>query len=280
MKLLKNLFKFYVYSNLHVSVAIWTLVRLTGLFFYVDTTLSAFFVAFSTLLSYNLIRFVKLRKNTNRHVMAAWCKIHDVPLKIINGIAGLGLLYTLFYTSMLALLIVVPFAIVTALYMLPVFKIKNKVVSLRTLPGIKIFSIAVSWGGMVVFFPLIANGVTMTKDVKLFFVQQVLFVLVLTLPFDIRDIDFDSKELKTIPQKLGLRKTKVFGMLLLFVIAVMNYNLFIPSDFLSTLGMVFLLGAFLFFSRKEQSVFYASFWVEAIPVFWFVLLWSIHFFIE
>ena len=280
MNFIKGVFKFYVYSNLHVSVAIWALVRLTGYFFYIDTTFSAFFVGCSTLLSYNLIRFVKLRKHTNRHVMAAWCKIHDIPLKVINGLAVIGLIYCMFYIPMRALFVVVPFAIITVLYMLPVFKIKNKSVSLRTLPGIKIFSIAVSWSGMVVVFPLVVNGFPINAQVKWFFLQQILFVLVLTLPFDIRDIDFDSKELKTIPQRLGLVKTKAFGILLLILVLGINYNFFIEGDFLSTLGMVCLLGTLLLFSKKEQSVYYSSFLVEAVPIFWCVLLGGMQFFLK
>ncbi len=41
--------------------------------------------------------------------------------------------------------------------------------------------------------------------------QRVLLVLAFLIPFEIRDLAYDKPELKTIPQRIGVTQTKIFG---------------------------------------------------------------------
>ena len=36
-------------------------------------------------------------------------------------------------------------------------------------------------------------------------------VFVLTLPFEIRDLQYDDSTLETLPQRVGVKKTKIIG---------------------------------------------------------------------
>jgi 4-hydroxybenzoate polyprenyltransferase len=75
--------------------------------------------------------------------------------------------------------------------------------SLRNIPYLKIFLIAGSWAGLSVFWWRPFN-----HEALLLFLIRLIIVLVITLPFDIRDIDDDKKkQLKTIPIFLGHQKT-------------------------------------------------------------------------
>lgn len=71
---------------------------------------------------------------------------------------------------------------------------------LRNIPGLKLFLIAFSWAGITVLFPLIQNYMSIRITDWITFIQRFLFVLVITIPFDIRDINYDNNELKTLPQ--------------------------------------------------------------------------------
>ena len=48
----------------------------------------------------------------------------------------------------------------------------------------------------------------------LLFVQFFLFVIVCTMPFEIRDLKYDSNDLKTIPQIYGINNSKYIVMYL------------------------------------------------------------------
>ncbi|MDG2074242.1 MAG: hypothetical protein P8J28_06675, partial [Polaribacter sp.] len=93
------------------------------------------------------------------------------------------------------------------------------------------------------------------------------------LPFDIRDIKYDVISLQTIPRKIGIQNTKKLGFVLLLFALVIEFlisaqttskNIFLGF---SLLPMLFLMRA-----KENQSKYYSSFWVESLPIFWWILL--------
>jgi 1,4-dihydroxy-2-naphthoate octaprenyltransferase len=100
-----------------------------------------------------------------------------------------------------------------------------------------------------------------------------LFILVLILPFEIRDMKLDFKNLKTLPQEIGIEKTKKVGFVLLLFSLTME---FLITTSLSNkniyLLISFILLLFLMRSSQNQSKFYSSFWVESLPILWWILI--------
>jgi hypothetical protein len=95
--------------------------------------------------------------------------------------------------------------------------------------------------------------------------------LVLMLPFEIRDLNYDGLKLATIPQKIGVKQTKLVGMLLLVLCYTLNYykdDLHIRS-LLSSLIISSITLLFLVFANQNQNKYYSAFWVESLPVMWF-----------
>ena len=94
------------------------------------------------------------------------------------------------------------------------------------------------------------------------------------LPFEIRDMQYDSLKLSTIPQRIGIIKTKILGTLsalLIFLIEFSRAN--IVANKLIILGVVcLLLILFLGFSRVKQPSYYSGFLVEGIPILWALLI--------
>ena len=94
------------------------------------------------------------------------------------------------------------------------------------------------------------------------------------LPFEIRDMKYDSLKLATIPQQIGIRKTKIIGALILFIFFFLEYfkNEINSSNVLVLLIVTFVTMVLVVFSTSNQGKYYSSFWVEGIPVFWLVFL--------
>lgn len=159
----------------------------------------------------------------------------------------------------------------TFFYVVPIPIMKE---SLRNIPGIKLFLIAISFAGSTVFFPLVQNGISIGYNECIVFIQRFLFVVVITIPFDIRDIHCDDITMKTLPQSIGIKSAKIVGLLFgilffileLFKETVVDINMYIL--FTIALGS----SIFLFFSKENQSKYYSAFWVESLPIIWWILI--------
>jgi hypothetical protein len=200
--------------------------------------------------------------------------IKEILILLILSILGLGAISLFTDFNLKSLLILFPFAFMTFFYAIPLFKIGKLEVSFRNFPMIKIFSIAIAWAGISVFFPLYEANYQFTSAVYLEFLQRILILLAITIPFDIRDIAADAKSLKTLPQILGVNFSKVLGILLLFGFILMeifkeNFTYF---GLLVVILVSIITSLFLWFSSPNKSRYYTSFWVESIPIVWLGLL--------
>ncbi|WP_345275858.1 hypothetical protein [Litoribaculum gwangyangense] len=145
--------------------------------------------------------------------------------------------------------------------------------NLRSIGGLKIYIIALVWCGVTVFLPLIETDYAIDYDVIIVAVQRFLYVVVLMLPFEIRDLRYDSLKLATIPQKIGVNQTKIFGSLLLIIFFFLEF--FKDQTGVDAISILFLLTLitflFLLFSKMERGKTYSAFWVEALPILWLIL---------
>jgi hypothetical protein len=275
MRLFKKIVDFYIYSNIHVALAGFSLTKITLVNFGIDDNLTPLFVAFSIIVSYNFIRFYEI-KNNRLIWFKDWFFINIKGILLLIFLSILGLATILFFTdfNLKSLTILFPFAFMTFFYAIPFFKIGKLEVSFRNFPMIKIFSIGIAWAGISVFFPLDVANYHFNSSVYLEFFQRILILLAITIPFDIRDVNADSKSLKTLPQTLGINNSKVLGTLLLFGFLLMeivkeNFTYF---GFLVLLIISLITALFLWFVTPKKTRYYTSFWVESIPIIWLGLL--------
>ncbi|WP_372769158.1 hypothetical protein [Lutibacter sp.] len=275
MRLLKKILDFYIFSNIHVALAGFSITKITLINFGIEGRLTPFFVAFSILLVYNFIRYYEIKKQ-GLNWLKSWFFENFNKITMLSILSILGLGYISFFAdfNLKSFFILFPFAFMTLFYAIPLFKIGKLEVSFRNFPVIKIFSITVAWAGISVFFPLYEADYQFTSEVFLEFIQRFFILLAITIPFDIRDVEADSKELKTLPQILGITNSKVLGTLLLFGFVLLE----IFKENFTYIGLLILLivlmisGLFLWFSSPERSRYYTSFWVESVPIFWFGFL--------
>jgi hypothetical protein len=99
-------------------------------------------------------------------------------------------------------------------------------------------------------------------------------VFVLVLVFEIIDLANDDPHLQTVPQTIGVKRTKILGLLLLIpfwglevFVSTFNYH-----DAFINLIMIFVLMLFIAFAKPNRSKYYTSFWVESVPIFWWLMI--------
>lgn len=265
MKLLRSLFQFYVDASIHVALAVLALalVTLRELTILYDWTLVGA-VFFGTITGYNFVKYARIAGLYHRSLakslrsiqlfsflsfaLMLYCAWH-LPWKII-GLAGV-------------------FGLLTGLYVLPVFL--NR--SLRNLAGLKLIVVSMVWAGVTVLVPAANMEGSFSSDVWILFIQRFLLILVLTLPFEIRDLPYDLPKLHTLPQVVGIRNTKWLGSILLVICAILEGfkdELCINHAFSLQLTLI-VSAILLWMSSKKQSRYFSSFWVESIPILYLIV---------
>ena len=274
MKSLRRLFEFYLNSSIHVALTVVSLVGVTALEYnlVIPSTLW-FFMFFGTVTGYNFVKYAKIAK-LHHHSLTDMLKTIQVFSFISFGLW----IYFAFQLSIETLLSAALFGVFTFFYAVPLPFSKN----LRTLAGIKIFVVALVWAGATVIVPVISATEELYVDIWISFVQRIFIVIVLTLPFEIRDLQYDQSNLKTLPQLFGLKNVKIFGILLLIVTQFLDgfKDALSLANFSCLFIVCVVLGTALVVSGRKQSRYFASFFVESIPMIWYgLLLLFSHFFL-
>lgn len=273
MKVIKQLIDFYVNSSIHVALAVYALSWITLKKFninYDETIL--YFNFYATITGYNFVKYFGIAKWHHRS-LAKW-------LKIIQIFSLLCFVLMCYYANRLelnTLLIIAGFGLITFLYAIP-FLPKNWYLdaqqNLRDISGLKVYVIALVWSGVTVASPLINNHVNFNADAIITVIQNFILVIVLMLPFEIRDLRYDSLKLATIPQKIGVKRTKLLGFILLLVFYFLEYfkDEIKISYLIIQMVICVIIGLFLMVSDQKKSAYFTSFWVEAIPILWLLLM--------
>lgn len=274
MQLLKRIFSFYIFSNFHVAVAGFFATLITIQKYDSKNSVTAAFVFLSIVISYNFIRFYEI-KTLQLKWLSNWMLHYKNKLIAICICCFLIMFYLLFFTNFRinSIWVLLPFGIITLFYAVPIYKTKNIEISFRNFPFIKIFSIAFTWAGITVFLPIYESDTAINNDIFLEFLQRFVLTISITIPFDIRDIKIDFKKLKTLPQTVGIVKSKLLGTCLMGIFIILEFlktaNYFYPiSSFLISIIVI----GFLWNSSEKKSKFYTRFWVESVPVFWWFLI--------
>lgn len=113
-------------------------------------------------------------------------------------------------------------------YVVPFGWTSGKTIGLRRVPGLKALLIAIVWAWTTVGLPMAMLGPAhFVQGVTPWHILQFAFFLSLAIAFDIRDMPYDPRSLRTVPQLFGLRWARIAGVflqlpwLLLFVLGIL-----------------------------------------------------------
>ena len=273
MKLVKQLLNFYLNSSIHVALSVYALTYITLLefgFSYEENVLN--FVFYASVTGYNFVKYFGVAKFHHRR-LANWLK----AIQVFSFFAFILMCYYGLQLSLMTLMCIAGFGVVTFLYAIPFLPKElflDQQNNLRSIGGLKIYLIGLVWMGVTVCLPIIENEYAVGTDVIITALQRYVYVLVLMLPFEIRDLQYDSLKLSTVPQKIGVKGTKLMGVILLFAFFVLEFfkDETHQIKILVLLMLSILTGVLVLLSSKKQNVYYASFWVEALPILWLILM--------
>jgi len=264
---LGRIFNFYLDASIHVAFAVISLLLITNLHLNIlPGQHLIFFIFFGTIPSYNFIKYgVKAKKYIM--VKNSYHKQIQIFSLLLLAFAG----YHFFFLSYSVWFICFVLAVLIGLYALPVSP-KHK--NLRNSGILKVLLVALVWTGATVIIPVISSAISFSWDIYLLILQRFILILILLIPFEIRDLEYDELNLKTIPQRIGVSQTKVLGLLLSFIFFIIT---FLKDDlsWLEIAGKTILfliLIIMLLLTHRKQSKYFASFFVESIPICWLGIL--------
>lgn len=226
------------------------------------------FIFFCTVISYNGIKYLHLftiRKGTFSPDVT--------PIGVITLFSLTGATVSALFLNPFTLAATVIPGFLAAAYALPLHR---RLKGLRQVYGLKIFVIGLVWAIVTVLLPFVQTSDPVFSEPEIFtsFLQRLLFVIALTIPFDIRDSASDPESLGTIPMIFGNRNAILFGCSLLgasLLIEILFRTNSLAEVMLHTL-MILLTGGLLWKSIHRHSANLAFFWIEGIPILWALLL--------
>ena len=274
MKILQSLFNFYLQSSLHVAVAVFSLLQMTLHMFDIhNDTYCGYFAFFGTIVGYNFVKYDALTRNKGLKVTPM---IKAIVILTILSFAATT--YFFFKLKIQTQLVSFAVLILVLLYTLPFFPNRRNA---RNWAGVKIYIVALCWVGVTLLLPLLNAEVAFGMDVFYKSLQRFILVFVLILVFEIIDLANDNPHLQTVPQQIGVRATKLLGTFLLipfyfleFLKTVVNYEQLIIN-----LVLIVVLGLFLLNASHSKSRYYTSFWVESVPIFWWLMVLFTHYYV-
>jgi hypothetical protein len=252
MQALRNFLDFYINSSIHVGFAVFCLVQITGLSeFGLDFKTYPYLVFFGTIIGYNFLKYFQWLQNKNRY------SLNFLIIFLVSAIASVGFFILfwkqnervqLYLALALALVVFYPF--------------------IRKQGWLKLFFVSFVISFVTVFIPLEAS-----ENMNwLLFWQRFFMLCALIVPFEILDSKTDPFSLQTLPQLFGVEKTKWVGYCLLgiaFLLKLLDGDQMLMIEG----GCIYsLIAVAVYFSSPKKTKYYTSFWVESIPILWWILL--------
>lgn len=149
-----------------------------------------------------------------------------------------------------------PVGFISALYVIPLMKGGKRI---RDFNYIKIFLIGFVWA-YVACLPLLGEGIG-TFKLSLLFLEKMIFIIAITIPFDIRDLEIDTAGgLATVAKLMGTKNAYFLSYILLaigFLLFILCHGLhgitvaLAIAIYLTTLGLIAL-------SKGKSSDWYFS----------------------
>lgn len=280
------IFRYFVYGSWWVSLcasvlALLTWYELTSTWW--NTPLFVFIFG-STLVVYNLNMLSGLDElrhvgtDSERH---HWCIRNERLMKMTFAFGLVLASISIWFLHSDVWLFMVPLSAVALTYTLPVLRKRSSRIRLREVGLWKIFIIAVVWAGMTVILPAVHlqgwHQITDPNSWQLG-IERGIFILAITIPFDIRDLENDAKKgVATIPSTVGTFRSLLLAIVLLLLHAFLmwmrlgfEHPLF-QAHLISTLITILAIS----YATPNRNDMYCSFWIEGTMMLQFVVAFAL-----
>lgn len=237
----------------------------------------------STLFIYNICLFITQPADPSKSPLLPkrWFFEHPRLMMTITLISVMVFMFMFLLLTFKSEVLLVGLGILSVGYTLPIFSKGGQRFGLRNIPGIKSILIALVWTMSCVLLPIFEaerthHLIISNTDVIILIVKRFLFIVALTIPFDIRDMFDDAKNgTKTIPVIFGEKGAYLFCQLLLigylillFIFKGRGFDL----DFLALSLTTVLMGWLIFKSKWEKNEYYYFFYMDGVLILQYVII--------
>ncbi len=255
MRLAKHIFDFYINTSLHIGFAVLALTCITqkseSLPIQIPLQSTIFF---ATVLGYNFLKYYQVFKTNKWHTPIYY------SILTVCFLAILGFLFFFFKLNQENQIQFFFAGLAVLLYSF-----------LRKFGWLKMFLVSGVVTYVTVFIPYPKLSINLYIELH----QRLLILISLLIPFEIMDTQIDAKNLNTLPQLFGINRTKVFGILL--VIPCMILEFLKPNPSYAFLIIAIVTALFIRYTSLQRNSYYTSFWVESVPILWWILLLILNF---
>jgi hypothetical protein len=282
MKLIRLIVDFFLATYLFIASASVSLILVT----YIQTgqilkvTAISAVAFFSTLLVYNFHKVSTLLVKISfspKIIHRQFEKISPLT-KTMIAISVTGIAASALFLKPATLLIFFLIAIITLAYSVPVVRIKGTRKRLREIVIAKITTLAFIWSLSTVTLPMLDAGLNIySASSVMTFAERFLFMFAICIPFEIRDMTQERiRGNLTLPQFVGLKSSKILGLVMLVLFCVLVYfhdgNPMQSSDANALYLSAFIAGLLIFFSHEKRSSYYFRVFVDGTMQLQFLLL--------
>ncbi|MFT6844390.1 MAG: hypothetical protein ACJAUV_000568 [Flavobacteriales bacterium] len=257
--------RWIVFSNIYIALAAGLMMQQSCKVLHVDGTNLSLLTFFGTLFLYNFHRLYRFRKA--RLIKASryqWVVDHRAWLVILAIIGTVGGFYTVQFLHLPSFLFLIILGIISLAYVVEFIGKKKPRKALRDISGMKILVVAGVWSAFMVFLPVVQFELPYS-DTSLLFLEKLLFIFAITIPFDIRDVNFDKLEQKTLPQVIGVKASVgigVFALTLAIVFVYLQTNLYSTQYMFGQLIAYGIAICFVVMAKKKRNELFYSFLVD------------------
>lgn len=240
--MINNFLSYLINKNIVVSLAAFSLYKVTEILFNFNDLKTGFFVFFSTFTAYNYMKNISSLNHK---------KLSDKKTKELLLIVLVFTITLINFYDYLFLKLITPVMVVSFLYPLRI-RIFNFTICIRSIPVFKIFLISLVWSYITFLMPLIYNGFEIDYKILKYCTLRFLFIFGISIPFDIRDFNVDK--ILTFPKLMGIQGSKYLSW-----VSMLFFQLIILVDlFNSQISMPMFLALFLSIELSSLVIYYTN----------------------
>lgn len=280
-KYLKQVLDFILFSNVFIALCALSQGIMTYWFIQIkpdNAVLAILF--FSTLAIYNFSILLAKPKDpeSSPFLKVRWIFKHYRLMLSLSIISILSLIALSFFLSLYSLILLFILGSISIAYNLPIWGNEGKKYGIRSIPGLKLFIIGIVWAGSTVLLPVFElenNQIITFQETLVLFLNRFLFIVAITIPFDIRDLFQDKQnELKTIPVIFGEKKSLWLCQFFLFsyLLLIFLFSPELDANFWALSISIFITGWLIFKSRWEKNEYYYFLWLDGTMILQVFLL--------
>jgi 4-hydroxybenzoate polyprenyltransferase len=266
-----------LYSNIFIAICAVAMTFQTYWILGIDYKTSpalAGLVFFSTWVIYAIHRLVSLDKvdkslKVDRFQIIAHYQRH---IQFYTFLATIGVGVCFFFLQPITQVALVLPGLLSLGYVIPFLGEQKK--RLRDINFIKIFLIAIVWSYVTVLLPLLEYQIPIDANIVGMFVERMLFIFIITLPFDLRDWEIDRRNgVQTLPAVLGVSKTLEVAFVLLLLWLGMTYFLYSSTIWGGLVLTGIITGGLIGLSPKQKQDYFFTGLVDGTMILQAVLIY-------